>query len=46
MIVGGMPEPNGKFKIIDVAVSEEAYDDADDVAWDELDNIGEDGLPF
>ena len=38
--------PNGQFKVIEVEVSEETYDDADDVAWDELDNIGEDGLPF
>ena len=34
--------PNGKYKAIHVAVSDETYDDADDVAWDELDSLGED----
>ncbi len=37
---------NGKFKQVDVQVSEEAYDDADDVKWDELDEDTIDGLPF
>ena len=38
--------PNGKFKAIDIEVSKQTYDDADDVAWDELDGEGQEEFPF